>query len=73
MKMEENLRMMNEIQTVCWICKTELREEEVCKVTDGQSLHVDVCFDCYGIKSRTGGFVEKAHSPKSGIGYHHKR
>lgn len=48
MNIEEKLKRLNEIQAICSICRKELREEEVCKVTDGQSVIVDLCYGCYG-------------------------
>ncbi|CDQ18862.1 hypothetical protein [Halobacillus karajensis] len=47
MSWKETLKAMNEIQAVCWECKIELREEEIYTITDGNSLHIEVCFDCY--------------------------
>ncbi|MYL69730.1 hypothetical protein GLW00_02645 [Halobacillus litoralis] len=59
MDLKEMMLQLNEIYTLCWICKKELRDYEVCKVTDGSNLDIDLCFECYGMQGADAGLSEK--------------
>lgn len=56
---KETMQEMNEVHSVCWMCKKELREYEVCTVTDGGTLDIDLCFECYGKHGGEVGLSEK--------------
>ncbi|MGP4059127.1 hypothetical protein [Halobacillus litoralis] len=44
---EEKLKEMRNISSVCWKCKIELRGEDMISVTDRHSITIVLCHDCY--------------------------